>query len=130
MLVKLADALKQPVSLINLAALIVGGCTLYFAITGRLDKQEMVNAAQAQTDAAQTRAIEEGQRQRRSEMERLENQIRAVEQKSDAKFEAVQRDLGELKGTTREINANLQWIVRQQGGVPRFTIPAPSQGGR
>ena len=123
MMVKLADALKQPVSLVNLGMMIIGGVSLYFAIINRLDRQEQINLQQTRIDAEQTRAIEEGKQTRREEMMRMDAQMRAVEQKADAKLEALARDLSELKGDSREIKANLQWLIRAQGGAPQITIP-------
>lgn len=123
MMVKLGDALKQPVSLINMAMIIIAGSGLYFAIIGRLDRQEMINQAQARVDADQTQKIEEGRRERREELAKVEAAIKAVDQKADAKLELIQRDVGEIRGALREMNANLQWIVRQQGGPPSTISP-------
>ena len=108
---------------LTLVTLLVGGTTFYSTIISRLDRQEVINAAQSKVDADQTRMIEDGKRERREEMARVEAAIKAVDAKADAKLEVLQRDMSDVKGTLREVNANLQWIVRQQGGSPTFTIP-------
>jgi len=114
-------------TIITLIMLLGGGYSLYYTISGRLDLQDEKNKRQMEIDAAQTKKIEDGQRARREDMQRLEVQMRLVEQKSDSKLESLQRDVSELKASTREINANLQWLVRQQGGTPTFTIPPQPQ---
>lgn len=115
--------------LLTCAALVVSTSGLYYGLSGRLDQQEvkmaLATTRQDEIDKDQTKKIENGQAERRAEMLRLEGQVRAVEQKTDQKLESVQRDLLELKGTTREINANLQWIIRQQSGNLPITIPPP-----
>lgn len=113
--------------ILTLILLVATGSGLYFGLQASLEKQELRVAlaieSQRKVDEEQTKNIERGQTERRADMLRLEAQVRTIEQKADLKLEALQRDLSELKGTTREINANLQWIVRQQGGSPTFTIP-------
>jgi len=109
--------------ILTLVMLLGGGYGLYYGIALRLDLQDATNRRQMEIDAEQTKRIEEGQRSRREDMQRLEAQMRAVEQKADAKLEILQRDIADVKGTLREVNANIQWIVRQQGGTPTFTIP-------
>lgn len=112
--------------LLTLVMLLIGGSTLYYTIVGRIDRQEMINAAQTKTDADQTKMIEDGKRERREEMAKIEASIKSVDQKADAKLELLSRDMSDVKGTMREMNANLQWIVRQQGGTPSFAIPPPT----
>lgn len=114
-------------TIITLIMLLGGGYSLYYTISGRLDLQDEKNKRQMEIDADQTKKIEDGQRARREDMQRLEVQMRLVEQKADSKLESLQRDVSELKASTREINANLQWLVRQQGGTPTFTIPPQPQ---
>ena len=114
-------------TIIILIMLLGGGYSLYYTISGRLDLQDEKNRRQMEIDADQTKKIEDGQRARRENMQRLEVQMRLVEQKADSKLESLQLDVSELKASTREINANLQWLVRQQGGTPTFTIPPQPQ---
>jgi len=114
-------------TIITLIMLLGGGYSLYYTISERLDIQDERNKRQSEIDAEQTKNIEDGQRARREDMQRLEVQMRLVEQKADSKLESLQRDVSELKASTREINANLQWLVRQQGGTPTFTIPPQPQ---
>ena len=114
-------------AIITLIMLLGGGYSLYYTISGRLDLQDEKNRRQMEIDADQTKKIEDGQRARREDMQQLEVQMRLVEQKADSKLESLQRDVSELKASTREINANLQWLVRQQGGTPTFTIPPQPQ---
>jgi len=109
--------------ILTLVMLLGGGYGLYYGIALRLDLQDATNSRQMEIDAEQTKRIEDGQRSRREDMQRLEAQMRAVEQKEDTKLEILQRDIADVKGTLREVNANIQWIVRQQGGTPTFTIP-------
>lgn len=114
-------------TIITMIMLLGGGYSLYYTTSGRLDLQDEKNKRQMEIDADQTKKIEDGQRARRENMQRLEVQMRLVEQKADSKLESLQLDVSELKASTREINANLQWLVRQQGGTPTFTIPPQPQ---
>lgn len=105
--VDIMSAFRRPSLIINVIVTCVVGTGLYYALVGRIDRQEIINAAQE-------KEIADFRQERKENMARYDMRISDVDRKADAKLEVIQRDVAELKGLQREMNANLNWIIQMQ----------------
>lgn len=88
---------KNPISAINLAAMIVLGSFVWFQSRADLDRLAE-RAARADAAVAQ-----------------LSGRVERVEQETTTKLDAVKADIADIKATLRGVQTSLEFIVRQSG---------------
>lgn len=91
---------ENPLGTGTLAAVVVGGLSVYASLTSNTDK------IRSDLFAAQQRGIETNTRQ---DVELGETKRR---------LDKVENYFQDMRAELREINTNLRWIMRNQGGIP------------
>lgn len=91
-------ALRAPLSAVNLVAVIVGGCSVWYGLTGKVEAQQAA-------------------------LSKLETRVTEDRKEGDADTRELRKGLTDLQATMREVSTNIQWLVRN--APPRVTPPLP-----
>lgn len=86
-------ALRAPLSAVNLLAVIVGGCSVWYALTARVEAQGVV-------------------------LTKLEARVVDDKKEGDQDTKELRKSISDLQATVIEMSTNIKWLVRNNRPLP------------